>query len=343
MEPSLSSVMLIPLAAVVAALLAHVVGRVVRVPLVVFEILLGILLGPDLLGWVEVTEFASTVADLGLVMLFFLAGNEIDMEVIAGRPLRRATGGWLISLALGLLIGLAVAPDAIGAGFVGVALASTALGTLLPILRDAGELRTPLGVAVTAVGSVGEFGPLLAISLFLSGRNPGTETLFLLGFAAVAGGLLLFAARGRHVRLHRAIEATMHTTGQFAMRLVILLIALLAGLSAWLDIDMLLGGFTAGLVFNLLMRGVDPRLARDIESKLDAIGYGLLVPVFFISTGLKFDLDALVDDTRALVVLPVFVISLLIVRGCRRRSPRHRAPPAGSGGPWSCSAPRPCR
>src|SRR5262245_10318923 len=111
MEPSLSSVILIPAAAVVASLLTHFVSRVVRVPLVVFEISLGILIGPDVLDWVKVTEFSSTVSDLGLAMLFFLAGRELDIHLIAGRPLRRATSGWLISLALGVAVGLAIEPS----------------------------------------------------------------------------------------------------------------------------------------------------------------------------------------------------------------------------------------
>jgi Kef-type K+ transport system membrane component KefB len=315
MELPLSDLVLIPAAAVAAPLLAVIVGRVVRIPLVVFEILLGLLIGPALLGWVEITPFTTTLANLGLVMLFFLAGNEVDFAAIKGRPLRRAGAGWLISLIGGVVLGIALAPDAVAGVFIGVALASTALGTIMPVLRDAGELETPFGRAVTAVGAAGEFGPLLAISLFLSGRNPGTAAGVLLGFAVLAGLAIWLAAWRRHTGMHEVIRATMHTSGQFAVRLVILLMAALAGLSIWLDIDMLLGAFTAGVLYRVLLADAEDEIAHVIESKLEAIGFGFLVPIFFINTGMTYDLEALIDDTKALVLLPVFVALLLVVRG----------------------------
>src|SRR6478609_10951111 len=156
---------MLPLLAVAAPILAAVVGRVVRIPLGVFEIVLGIVFGPAVLGGVHPTNATEKLSNLGLCMLFFLAGNEIDFGRIRGRPLNRSIVGWLFALALGVGVALVIAPTPAAAIFVGIALTSTALGTLMPILRDAGELRTPFGAAVIAIGAVGEFGPLIAISL----------------------------------------------------------------------------------------------------------------------------------------------------------------------------------
>lgn len=315
MDPAIGTIVLIPLLAVAAAVLTSVVGRVAKVPLVVFEIVLGLVAGPNVLGWVPASDALQTVANFGLAFLFFMAGNEIDFAAISGRPLRRASLGWLISLAAGVILGVLLAPTAVAGVYVGVALCSTALGTLMPMLRDAGELRTPFGLAVGAVGAVGEFGPLLAISLFLSGRKPLTAALVLIAFAAIAGAAIWFAARGGHERFHGIVRATLHTSGQFAVRFVVLVIAALVGLSLALGLDMLLGAFAAGVICRILLGGAEKRDAQLIETKLEAVAFGVLVPVFFLNTGVTFDLAALLGDPRALLLLPVFLVLLLIVRG----------------------------
>jgi len=283
--------------------------------LVVFEIVLGVLVGPSLLGWVQPNEFTSKLAEFGLAMLFFLAGNEIDFERIRGRSLNRSIVGWLISLVAGVVIGVLIAPSPSAGVFIGIALTSTALGTLMPVLRDAGELRTRFGTAVIALGAVGEFGPLIAISLFLSGRKPGAATIVLILFVLITGAAIYLASRGTHTRLQALITATLHTSGQFAVRLVLLLLLSLVALSIALDIDMLLGAFAAGVITKLLLRDAKPPDAEAIESKLEAIGFGFLVPVFFINTGVTFDLDALLSSRQALLLLPVFLILLVLVRG----------------------------
>ncbi|PJI93298.1 cation:proton antiporter [Luteimicrobium subarcticum] len=309
------TLILVAACAALAPVLARGVGRYARVPVVVFEILLGLLVGPALLGWAHPDAVTEGFADFGLAMLFFLAGSEIDVLGIRGRPFRTAVIGWLVSLGLGVVLGAAFAPSAAAGVFIGIALTSTALGTILPTVRDAGELKTPFGRAVSAVGTVGEFGPLVAISVFLSGRAPGRSTVVLLLFVAIAGLALFLAARHTHPRMHAVIEGTLRTSGQFAVRLVLLVLAVLVALSIFLDLDMLLGAFAAGLLFRTLMRDASRETREQVESKVDAVGYGFLVPVFFVSTGLTFDLDALLDSPRALVLLPVFLVLLLVVRG----------------------------
>ncbi|MFD6053144.1 cation:proton antiporter [Agromyces sp. NPDC060279] len=326
MDVSIGTLVLFPAVAVAAPLLVRAVGKLVAIPLVVFEIVLGLVLGPSLLGWIRPDDFTGMLADFGLAMLFFLAGNEIDLRTIRGRPLSRAAIGWVVSLCAGVGIAALLAPTLPAAAFIGIALTSTALGTIMPVLRDAGELRTPFGIGVLAIGAVGEFGPLIAISLFLSGRAPGIATLVLLAFAVITGLAIWAAASGAGRRLHRVIAATLRTSGQFAVRLVLLILAALVALSTVLDLDMLLGAFAAGVLYRLLLNGAPEPDTELIERKLEAIGYGFLVPIFFINTGVTFDLAGLTSDPRNLLLLPVFVLLLLLVRGV----PSMLAAPQGS-------------
>jgi len=309
------TLVLFALCAAAAPLLARGIRRFAPVPVVVFEILLGLLVGPALLGWVSPTQVTDRLSDFGLAMLFFLAGHEIDVAGMRGRPLRRAVGGWVVSLVVGVGLGVLLASTAAAGVFVGIALTSTALGTILPVISDAGELGTPFGRAVSAVGAVGEFGPLIAISIFLSGRHPGQATVVLLIFVVLAAAAVLLAVRTPHAGVHRAIEATLHTSGQFAVRLVMLVVAALVALSIELGLDMLLGAFVAGLVLKALMRDAADPLVEQVDAKVEAVGYGFLVPIFFVSTGVTFDLHALLGSTTALLELPLFLALFLVVRG----------------------------
>ncbi len=312
--------------AVAAPLLARGVRPVMRVPIIVFELVLGILAGPAVLGWVEPHAFLEKLSDFGLAMLFFVAGSEIDFRAMAGKPVVRASIGWGVSVALGVGIGFFLAPGE-GMVVIGIALSSTALGTLMPILRDARELDTAFGRTVTAIGAVGEFLPLIAISLFLSTRTTPVAAAILLTFVVSAGLAILIARRVPHGRLHSLIRATIHTSDQFGVRFVLLLIAALVGLSVMLDLDMLLGAFVAGVVWRIVMARAPKEDAEDVESKVEAIAFGFLVPIFFLYTGVNFDLGALLASTAALALVPLFLVALLVIRGCAAQL---SAPP-GSG------------
>ncbi|WP_163544547.1 cation:proton antiporter [Occultella kanbiaonis] len=314
MEDADVALVVIPLLAVLAPLLTRGLGRWVRIPVVVFELMLGIVAGPSLLGWVHPNEFIDRIANLGLAMLFFVAGTEIQTSALRGRTGRNATLGWLVSLVVGVGLGWLIAPGE-AAVILGVAMASTALGTLLPILRDARELDTPFGHSVSALGAVGEFGPLIAISVFLGTRSPGAASVVLAVFAVVAGLAIWYGIRGPHGALHKFVNATLHTSGQFAIRVVFLLLAALLALSLALEVDFLLGAFVAGLVWRLLIRDAKREDQEAVESKVEAIAFGFLVPVFFINTGVSFDLAALLADPRLLVVLVVGFVALFVVRG----------------------------
>lgn len=313
-EASDLALVLIPLLAVAAPLLARGVRRIVRVPIIVFELLLGILVGPAVLGWVEPGELLEKLSDFGLAALFFVAGSEIDFRAVSGKPLARASLGWALSVILGIGLGFFFAPGE-GMVVIGIALSSTALGTLMPILRDAGEMDTPFGKTISVVGAVGEFLPLIAISIFLSTRATPLATAVLLAFVVLAGLTVLAAHRLPHGRLHRFVRATLHTSDQFGVRFVVLLIAALVGLSVMLDLDMLLGAFVAGAVWRIIMARAPQKDAEAIDSKIEAIAFGFLVPIFFLYTGVTFDVEALLTSPAALGLVPVFLLALLVIRG----------------------------
>jgi Kef-type K+ transport system membrane component KefB len=316
--PHDSAPLLIVLAlAFLAPLLADGIRRVLPVPTVVLEVLLGVLAGPSLLDWVHETNVLTFVADFGLGMLMFLAGFEIDMGRLSGRPLRRAAVGWCVSLVLGLGVGLLLvwSGSTMSRLVVGLALTTTALGTLLPVLRDAGTLSTRFGSQVMAIGTLGEFGPIVAISLLLSERNLGASAIALVCFAGVTVLVLAFARRPLPDRLDRMVRATLHSSGQLAIRLSVLVLALLVWSAAELGLDVLLGAFAAGMVIRLLLSDMPAESRETVASKLDAIGFGLFVPVFFVTSGVRFDGRALFADAGTAALLPLFLVLFLGVRG----------------------------
>jgi Kef-type K+ transport system membrane component KefB len=244
----------------------------------------------------------------------FLAGLELDLPLIHGRSLRLATTGWVISLALALLIASAL--TAIGtvldAIVISLALTTTALGTLLPILRDARLLEGRFGARIMAIGSVGEFAPILAVAVFLDRRNPETTSLLLLVFVVVAVAAAVVAARPHPPKVIQFLHRHVHSSAQLPVRVAVLLIISLVFLAFKLGLDVLLGAFAAGIVVKLFVRGEDSPVVRG---KLEAIGFGFLVPTFFIVSGMQFDLHALFATPTGLLRVPFFLGLFLVVRG----------------------------
>ncbi|MGH9277821.1 MAG: cation:proton antiporter, partial [Acidimicrobiales bacterium] len=288
----------------VAALIVSVVAPKLTVPVVVVELLLGIVIGPQGTGLAEVDDFTEFLGNLGLGMLFYFAGYEIDFERIRGRPLKLAAMGWGLSLALayGLGAALAVVGVVVSLVYTGSALATTAIGTLIPILRDSGDLKTRFGTYLLGAGAVGEFGPILLITILLSATNPLNQALLLIAFIglAVLCGVLAVRSVGRG---WAALERTLESSSQLIVRLVVVLVVALLALANDLGLDLLLGGFVAGMISRLALRGHEIEL---FESKITALGYGLLVPFFFVTSGMNFDLDSLIGSPTAMLKLPLF-------------------------------------
>ncbi|MGW2171131.1 cation:proton antiporter [Streptomyces sp. NPDC005047] len=302
--------------AVLAPLLVYATGQRVRVPLVIFEIGLGILVGPDVLGWARPDEVVDTLADLGLSMLIFLAGYEIDFAAVRGDTLRRSVRSWLLSLVLGIGLALLISGgDVFEAFVIGTALTSTALGTVLPMLRDRGELRGRFGTVVSAFGAVGEFGPVVAVALLLSGRRPAESAALLAAFGAVTALAVFWALRPRPPWFGRLTERTLHSSAQFAVRFVMLLLACMLGLAEVFGLDVLLGAFAAGVLTRLVLHRAAPDSSGEVLGKVEAMGFGFLVPLFYVVTGIEFDLDALLHDPGALLLVPGFLLLVLLVRG----------------------------
>lgn len=303
-----------------------------RLPALVLEILFGILVGPDVLDVVQVTEPISLLSELGIATLIFLAGFEVDPVRLRGRPMRLALGGWGASIVLGLVVGAVLQATGVIASevYVGLALTTTALGTLLPILRDAGILPTAFGTHVLAVGSVGEFGPIIAVALVLSGTGAVRSVEALVAFGLIAILAVVLATRPTPPRFQVALASTLRSSGQLYVRLALLLIGALTLAAAELGLDILLGAFTAGIVFRLLTASAaTAHELEQIEVKLEAVTLGFVIPVFFVVTGIQFDLEALVGSPSALLKLPLFLALLLVVRGLpvllyRRELPERR-------------------
>jgi Kef-type K+ transport system membrane component KefB len=312
-----TSFLLVLAIAAAAPFVANAASRLhagVVVPVVVVELLLGAVIGPDVLDLAEVDEILDFLGELGLGFLFFFAGYEIEFDRIRGAPLRLAVLGWLLTLALAYsLAGVLAAAGIVLSGLlVGSAMTTTALGTLIPVLRDAERLETRLGRFVLGAGAMGEFGPVLIVTVLLaSDSDPLTQVLLLVLFVVLAVLAAALAAgafgRGRHF-----IERNLETSGQVPVRLTVLLLFALVVIAADLGLDVILGAFAAGAILRLILQNRD---VERFESKLDAVGFGLLIPFFFVTSGMEIDLDALFSSASALVELPVFLALFLVVRG----------------------------
>ena len=311
-EVDTASFFAVVVVAAIAAVLVVVIPRPYAPPVVVLELILGILIGPEVLGIAESDDFIAFFSNLGLGMLFFFAGYELDFDRIRGRPVKLGGWGWAFSLALAYGIGGVLAAVGIVKSllYTGSAMATTAIGTLIPILRDSGELRTRFGTYLLAAGAMGEFGPILLVTLVLSTTHPIEEALILVAFIALALTLALVSMR-LVWQGFGALERSVEASNQLAIRITVLLVFGLLTLAADLGLDILLGGFVAGMIARAALRG---RELVQFESKLTAVGFGFLIPFFFVESGLTFDLDAL-GSASALLKLGLFFALFLVVRG----------------------------
>jgi Kef-type K+ transport system membrane component KefB len=298
--------------AALAAITVALVPRRFAPPVVVVELLLGIVVGPQVLNLAHTDDFIDFFSNLGLGMLFFFAGYEIDFERIKGRPLKLGAWGWLLSVALAYGIGGALAAAGIILSFLytGSAMATTAIGTLIPILRDNGELKTKFGTYLLAAGGVGEFGPILLVTLVLSTDNPLHEAAILVAFILLAIAVALVSVRLAW-RGWPALERTFEASSQLAVRITVVLVFGLVLLAGKLGLDVLIGGFVAGMITRLALKGHELQV---FESKLTAVGFGFFVPFFFVTSGISFNLDAL-GSLTAILKLVMFFGLFLVVRG----------------------------
>ncbi len=311
----LTPLLVIVTAAVVAPLVVDVLGRWVVLPGVVLEIALGVLIGPSGVGLVEENDVITAASGMGLALLMFMAGYEIDVSRVGGGTLRRAGAAWTCALGLGLGAAWLLLGWSQTALIIGLALTTTALGTVLPILRDSGVLDSVFGARVLASGTVGEFAPIVVIALLLSGYRPLTGSLLLLAFFAVAVLAAWRMSRGTSARIQRLVRVTLGTSTQLAVRLCLLVVVFMLWVSTILGLDSVLGSFAAGIIVRVMLFNNHPGEVEEVETRMTAVSYGVFIPVFFVVTGVRFDLPALVSDWGAVATVPMFLLLFLLIRG----------------------------
>lgn len=303
----------------VAAAVPLVLGLLprVRLPGALVEIVAGIVLGPSLLGWVTPDATVSALALLGLSFLLFLAGAEVDLRRFRGTLGRKVALSLAISAAAaGVVIAVLAALGVGGAALIGVALLATSLGLVVPVLADAGALGRPVGQIAVAGASAGEVAAVVLLSVGLAGMDtPLAGRILLLALLLGAlGAIALVVVGAEHsMRLTALITRLADTSAQIRVRLTVLLVAGLALAAQALGFEAILGAFLAGL----LLRALDPEPERShplYPVKLEAVGFGLLVPIFFVTSGLTLDLRGLMERPSALALVPAFLAALLLVR-----------------------------
>jgi Kef-type K+ transport system membrane component KefB len=290
----------------------------VRLPSVVLEIVAGIVVGPAVLGWVEVDDPVAVLSIVGLAFLLFLAGLEIDFDRLRGRVLRVATLGFAVSFAIAIAVSLILS----GAGvldhplFVAIVLSATSLGIIVPVLKDSGQVESTFGQLVIAAATIADFATVILLSLFFSREASSTTTkvLLLVGLFLVAVLVALAIAEVEHSRrLSTTLQRLQDTTAQIRIRGAFVLLIGLVALAATLGLEVILGAFIAGAILTLVDR--DQAMTHpDFRRKLEAAGFGIFIPVFFVTSGVQYDLDAL-GDASTLVHVPIFLAALVLVRG----------------------------
>jgi Kef-type K+ transport system membrane component KefB len=315
--PSFTDLLIVVAVAFAAPFVLGLFPRI-RLPSVVLEIVAGIVIGPSLLGIVEVDQSIEVIALIGLAFVLFLAGLEIEFEKLRGPVLRLTALGFGLSFGIAVVVGLALA--AVGLVetplLVAIILCATSLGVIVPVLKDAGEISSTFGQLIVAAASIADFGAIILLSLFFSGEGGIGSTLLLLGGLALLAAVVFLVVRGAEHsgRVKSELVRLQDTTAQIRVRAAIVLFVGFAAVAEGLGLEVILGTFIAGAIISLLDRD-EVMTHPDFRRKLEAIGFGFFIPVFFVTSGVRFDLDALVADASALIMVPIFLAALLVVRG----------------------------
>jgi Kef-type K+ transport system membrane component KefB len=289
-----------------------------RLPAVVVEILAGVVLGPDVLGVVDADLAVQVLSVIGLAFLLFTVGLELDVRTLRGTALRLAVIGYAVSLALGTGVGLLAA----AAGWVdspllvALALSATSLGLVVPVLKDSGNADSTTARLTVAAATLADVAAILLLTLLFSGEATGLGarivllTTFVGVVAVVAGGVLVTA---RSAPLSALIHRLQDTTAEVRVRGAVVLLLGFVVLAQRFGLEAILGALLAGVVVSAVDR--DTSSHPHFRTKLDAIGFGFLIPVFFVTSGIGLDVSGLVSDPGALIRMPVFLLALLVVRG----------------------------
>jgi Kef-type K+ transport system membrane component KefB len=323
--PSFTNLLIVVAVAFAAPFVLGLFPRV-RLPSVVLEIVAGIVVGPSLLGIVEVDEAVEVVAVIGLGFVLFLAGLEIEFEKLRGQVLRITALGFGVSFGIAVLVGLGLSAAGLVETplLVAIILCATSLGVLVPVLKDSGEISTPFGQLIVSAASIADFGAIILLTLFFSGEGGVGSTLLLLGALLVLAAVVFVTVRGAEhsMRIRGDLLRLQDTTAQIRIRAAIVLFVGFAAVAEELGLEVILGAFIAGAIISLLDRD-EVMTHPEFRRKLEAMGFGFFIPVFFVTSGVRFDLDALVAKASNLAMVPVFLVALLLVRGVPALLYRH--------------------
>jgi Kef-type K+ transport system membrane component KefB len=315
--PSFSDLLIVVAVAFAAPFVLGLFPRL-RLPSVVLEIVAGIVIGPSVLGLVEVDQAIEVIALIGLGFVLFLAGLEIEFEKLRGQVLRLTALGFAVSFGIAVVVGLALS----AAGLVdtpllvAIILCATSLGVIVPVLKDSGEISTSFGQLIVSAASIADFGAIILLTLFFSGEGGVGSTLLLLGALLALAGVVFVTVRGaeRSMRIRSDLLRLQDTTAQIRIRAAIVLFVGFAAVAEELGLEVILGTFVAGAIVSLLDRD-EVMTHPEFRRKLEAMGFGFFIPVFFVTSGVRFDLDALVAEASNLAMVPIFLAALLVVRG----------------------------
>ena len=314
---SFTNLLVVMAIAFAAPLLLGLFPRV-QLPSVVLEIVAGIVVGPSVLGIVEVDEAVQVVALLGLAFVLFLAGLEIEFEKLRGQVLRIALLGFALSFAIALVVSLGLEAGGLVDTplLVAIILCATSLGVLVPVLKDSGEISSTFGQLIIAAASIADFGAIILLTIFFSGEGGTGSTLLLLGALFLLAATVLVVVRGAEhsMRIRADLLRLQDTTAQIRVRAALVLLVGFAALAETLGLEAILGAFIAGAIVSLADRD-EVMTHPDFRRKLEAVGFGVFIPAFFVTSGVRFDLDALTASASSLLMVPIFLLALLAARG----------------------------
>ncbi|MEP7054109.1 MAG: cation:proton antiporter [Actinomycetota bacterium] len=311
------NLLIICVVAVIAPLVIGFAPRL-RIPAVVLEIVAGVIVGPSVLGWVRVDLPVQILALIGLAFLLFLSGLEIDLRELGGVTLRKSVLGYLTTLVLGVGLGFAFSATGVVTSplLFAITLSATSLGLVIPVLKDAHQLDSAVGRTAVSAATVADFLAIVLLSLLFSssGGSPGAKVVLLVAFVVLVAVTAVAVGRAsRSMSLGGVLDRLQDTTAQIRVRLAVVLLVAFVALAERFGLESILGAFMAGAVISLLDR--DSTSHPNFRLKLEAIGFGFLVPVFFVSSGVRLDLRGLVDQPSAFLRVPLFLLALLVVRG----------------------------
>ena len=315
--PAFDNLLIVVAVAFVAPLLLGFFPGV-KLPSVVLEIIAGILIGPSVLGIVEIDDAISVVALLGLAFLLFLAGLEIEFDKLRGQVLRLTLMGFALSFVIAVVVALGLKATGLVETplLIAIILCATSLGVLIPVLKDAGEISSTFGQLIVAAGTIADFGAVILLSIFFSGEGGVGATLLLIGSLVLLALAVFIAVKTaeRSSLLRQDLVRLQDTTAQIRVRGAVVLLVGFAAIADSLGLESILGAFMAGAILSLLDKD-EAMTHPEFRRKLEAIGFGIFIPVFFVASGVNYDLDALTSSASNVLMVLIFLAALVAARG----------------------------